>query len=100
MLIMSFKRRKFDSHPIRIDEPFKTTVLTPVESSSGSTVFSVVDVPVSEIGSSIPNVQDYTLEKLINANVPLNPVSVQVNGFVPSDDADNFVEKFVDSQTN
>lgn len=97
---MSFKRRIFDSHPIRTDEPFKTTVLTPVVTSTGSTLMSVVDVPVSKMGASIPNVQDYTLEKLINANVPLNPVSVEVNGFVPSDTADSFAEKFLDSSRN
>lgn len=97
---MSFKRRIFDSHPIRTDEPFKTTVLTPVVTSTGSTLMSVVDVPVSEMGASIPNVQDYSLEKLINANVPLNPVSVEVNGFVPSDTADSFAEKFLDSSRN
>ena len=97
---MSFKRRKFASHPIRHDELFKTTVLTPVVTSSGSTLMSVVDVPVSEMGASIPNVQDYTLEKLLNANVPLNPVSVEVNGFVPSDAADSFAEKFLDSSRN
>lgn len=97
---MSFKRRSFDSHPIRTDEPFKTTVLTPVVTSTGSTLMSVFDVPVSEMGASIPNVQDYSLEKLINANVPLNPVSVEVNGFVPSDTADSFAEKFLDSSRN
>lgn len=97
---MSFKRRKFDSHPIRYDESFKTTVLSPVVSSSGSTILSPVDVPVSEMGASIPNVQDYSLEKLLNANIPLNPVSVQVNGFVPSDTADSFAEKFLDSSRN
>lgn len=97
---MSFKRRKFESHPIRHDEPFKTTMLTPVVTSSGSTLMSVVDVPVSEMGASIPNVQDYTLEKLLNANIPLNPVSVQVDGFVSSDDADSFAEKFLDSSRN
>lgn len=97
---MSFKRRKFDLHPIRHDEPFKTTVLTPVVTSKDSTLMSVVDVPVSEMGASIPNVQDYTFEKLLNANVPLNPVSVEVNGFVPSDTADSFAEKFLDSSRN
>lgn len=97
---MSFKRRKFDSYLIRHDESFKTTVLTPVVTSSGSTLMSVVDVPVSEMGASIPNVQDYTLDKLINANVPLNPVSVEVNGFVSSDDADSLAEKFLDSSRN
>lgn len=97
---MSFKRRKFDSHPIRHDEPFKTTLLTPVVTSSGSTLMSVVDVPVSEMGASLPNVQDYSLEKLLNANVPLTPTSVEVNGFVSSDDADTFAEKFLDSSRN
>lgn len=97
---MSFKRRKFVSHPIRHDEPFKTTMLTPVVTSSGSTLMSLVDVPVSEMGASIPNVQDYSLDKLINANVPLNPVSVEVNGFVPSDTADSFAEKILDSSRN
>ena len=97
---MSFKRRKFDSHPIRHDEPFKTTILTPVVTSSDSTLMSVVDVPVSDMGASIPNTQDYTLEKLINANVPLNPVSVEVNGFVSSDDADSLADKFLDSSRN
>lgn len=97
---MSFKRRKFESYPIRNDEPFKTTVLTPLVTSSGSTLMSVVDVPVSEMGASIPNVQDYTLVKLLNANVPLTPTSVEVNGFVSSDDADSFAEKFLDSLRN
>lgn len=97
---MSFKRRIFESHPIRHDEPFKTTMLTPVVTSSGSTLMSLVDVPVSEMGASIPNVQDYSLDKLINANVPLTPVSVEVNGFVPSDTADSFAEKFLDSSRN
>lgn len=97
---MSFNRRKFDSHSIRHDEPFKTTVLTPVVISSGSIIMSVVDVPVSEMGASLPNVQDYTLEKLLNANVPLTPTSVEVNGFVSSDDADSLAEKFLDSSRN
>ena len=97
---MSFKRRKFDSHPIRHDEPFKTTLLTPVVTSSGSTLMSVIDVPVSEMGASIPNVQDYTLEKLINANVPLAPVSAEISGFVSSDDADSFAEKLLGSSRN
>lgn len=97
---MSFKRRKFDSHPIRVDEPFRTPVLTPVVTSTDSTLLSLVDVPVSEMGDSIPNVQDYSLEKLINANVPLNPVSVEVNGFVSSDDADSLAKKFLDSSRN
>ncbi len=97
---MSFKRRIFDSHPLRVDEPFRTTVLKPTAINNGSTVMSLVDVSVDEIGRSIPCVEDYSLEKLINANVPLNPVSVEVNGFVSSDDADSFAEKFLDSSRN
>lgn len=97
---MSFKRRYFAPHTIRVDEPFKTTVLKPTISDCGSTVMSLVDVSVAELGCLIPNVEDYTLEKLINANVPLNPVSVEVNGFVSSDDADSFANKFLDSSCN
>ena len=97
---MSFKRRYFAPHPISSVEPFKTTVLKPTVISNGSTLMSLVDVSVDELGRSIPNVEDYSLEKLINANVPLNPVSVEVNGFVSSDDADSFVGKFLDSSRN
>lgn len=97
---MSFNRRKFDSHLIRYDESFKTTTLSSVVTSNGSTIMSVVEVPVSEMGSSIPCVEDYTLDKLINANIPLNPVSASVTGFVPSDTADSFAEKFLDSSRN
>lgn len=97
---MSFKRRYFAPHPLRHDEDFKTPVLKPIISDSGSTIVSLVDVSVDEIGRSIPSVEDYSLDKLINANVPLNPVSVEVNGFVSSDDADSFAEKFLDSSRN
>lgn len=97
---MSFKRRYFAPHTIRVDEPFKSTVLKPIISDCGSTIMSLVDVSAAEMGRSIPNVADYSLEKLINANVPLNPVSVEVNGFVSSDDADSFTEKFLDSSRN
>lgn len=94
---MSFKRRYFAPHAIRVDEPFNTPVLKPIISNSGSTIMSLVDVSAAEIGRSIPCVEDYSLEKLINANVPLNPVSVDVTGFVSSDDVDSFTEKFLDS---
>lgn len=97
---MSFKRRYFAPHPISAVEPFKTTVLKPIVITNGSTVMSLVDVSVDELGRTIPNVEDYSLEKLINANVPLNPVSVEVNGFVSSDDAASFTEKFLDSSRN
>lgn len=97
---MSFKRRYFAPHPLRSDEDFRTPVLKPTVSDSGSIIVSLANVSVDEIGRSIPCVEDYTLEKLINANIPLNPVSVEVNGFVSSDDADSFAEKFLDSSRN
>lgn len=97
---MSFKRRYFAPHPLRHDEEFKTPIIKPIISDSGSTIVSLVDASVDEIGRSIPSVEDYTLEKLINANIPLNPASVQVNGFVSSDDADSFAERFLDSSRN
>lgn len=95
---MSFNRRYFAPHTIRVDEPFKTTVLKPTISDCGSIIMSLVDVSAVEMGRSIPNVADYSLDKLINANVPLNPVSVEVNGFISSDDADSFANKFLDSR--
>lgn len=97
---MSFKRRYFSPHTICFDEPFKTTVLKPTISDCGSTIMSLVDVSAAEMGRSIPNVEDYSLKKLLNANVPLNPVSVEVNGFVSSDNADSFADKFLDSSRN
>lgn len=97
---MSFKRRYFAPHPLRSDEDFRTPVLKPTVSDAGSTIVSLVEVSADEIARSIPCVEDYSLEKLINAKVPLNPVSVEVNGFVSSDDADCFAEKFLDSSRN
>lgn len=97
---MSFNRRYFAPHAIRVDEPFNTTVLKPTISDCGSTIMSLVDVSVDEIARSIPNVEDYTLEKLVNANIPLNPVSVNVNGFASSDELDSLANKFLDSSRN
>lgn len=97
---MSFKRRYFAPHPLRCDDDFRTPVLKPTVSDAGSTIVSLVEVSADEIGRSIPCVEDYSLDKLINANVPLKPVSVQVNGFVSSDDADSFAENLINSSRN
>ena len=94
---MSFKRRYFSPSVVRSDEPFTTPTLTPVKTDSGSSILSVINVSVEDSSRNIPNVEDYSLEKLINANIPLHPVSASISGFVSSDELENFSSKLQSS---
>lgn len=84
---MNFRHHKFKPVYTETSTPVLDTVL---EQSENDT-YKVVSVPNSSLSRLLPSREDYTLEKLINANIPLNDVSLSLDD-VPSDaNIENFV---------
>lgn len=84
---MNFRHHKFKPVYTEVSTPVLDTVL---EQSENDT-YKVVSVPNSSLARLLPSREDYTLEKLLNANIPLNDVSVSLDD-VPSDaNIENFV---------
>ena len=77
---MAFRNCKFSySCPLPqevYDDCITTTIVDGVE------VPNVVSVPNSELTKDLPNLSDYKLSDLIEAGVPLSPVSSKVLGSV------------------
>lgn len=77
---MAFRNRRFSYScppPQEVyDEVIKTTIVDGVE------VPAVVSVPNSESSKDLPELSDYKLSDLIEAGVPLSPVSSKVLGTV------------------
>lgn len=84
-LYTMFRFRK--NKPVRVvprvimDEVPKETV-----SEDGVTLVSYVEVPNTEIASTLPSYSDYQLSKLLEANVPLRQIDAAVLDAVPSDE--------------
>lgn len=88
---MAFRHCKFKSVvPCgnKILEPVRVNTACDDGSISSVVAFQSVDVS----SSRIPNREDYTLEKLVNANIPLQ----QVNPTILTSDEDT-IKQFVDN---
>lgn len=87
---MSFRNRKFSVPKVDFSDKFKTTCLRTDTTSSDGISQSVVSLESSSY-ASLPNVEDYTLEKLLNANVPLDKVTVNLDSSTDEENISHFV---------
>lgn len=88
---MAFRHRYFPRHKVADKTPFRTTIVKPVVDSNGVQTFSTVVVDDFALNGNLPNPSDYTLEKLMNANVPLQRVDVSLDNSLTEENITNFV---------
>lgn len=88
---MPFRHRKFKT-PVEVsDERFITRQRQQISESSDCVQFTVVSVSDEQISRAIPSPSDYTLEKLLNANVPLSQVHLSLDDSPTESNINTFV---------
>lgn len=85
---MVFRFRKLQQLTA-VPKDFNTLVSKVSFTKDGTKVQDIVSVPVASLGNDIPNPEDYKLSKLINAGVPLTPVSANILDEAPSESEAN-----------
>lgn len=82
----------FRNHKYNINLSLKgVPVTTQCLVSDGNDNFLVVSRPVNEINSSIPDPEDYQLEDLLLAGVPLQPAHASLDESPSVENIENFV---------
>lgn len=66
----------------------------PILEHDGNGFLSLVNRSVNEVNRGMPEPSDYTLEKLLNSNVPLHPVGVTLD----NDPSESNIEEFVNNK--
>ena len=66
----------------------------PILVPDGNGYLSLVNRSVNEVNRGMPEPADYTLEKLLNSNVPLHPVGVTLD----NDPTEANIESFVNNK--
>lgn len=97
---MAFRHRKFQKTPLTNCVPFETLVCRPVSQSDGSVIYSTVALDDASLNGSLPSPSDYTLEKLLNANVPLQRVDISLDNTPTDENISNFVNNNLKIEDN
>lgn len=88
---MAFRHHYFHPTPVDRSVKFETLVSKPVSVSGSVPLYSTVAVDDSELNRSIPSPSEYTLENLLNANIPLQRVNVSLDNLPTTENIENFV---------
>lgn len=91
---MAFRNRKFSYSCPPPQEVYDEVITTQIV--DGVEVPTIVSVPNSEFTKDLPELSDYKLSDLIQAGVPLNPVSPNVLGTV-EDKLNNVVDDIINN---
>lgn len=81
-----------------MDYPVSELVLKAVQSDNGSLIYSVV--PIDPCKNDVPLMEDYSLQQLLNANVPLQPVSVSLDDMTDLSTQENVFNNIVSQSDN
>ena len=82
-----FRNHKYNLHlACSADEIFSDVLVTDDKGN-----VRIVSKPVSEINKDMPEPSEYTLEALINANVPLNVVPCSIDDEISQESIERFV---------
>lgn len=79
--------------PVLVDrsESFTTLIVKPLTSDGNSSTFATVAVDDLALNGSLPAPEDYTLDKLLAANIPLQRVDVSLDDVPTQDNIESFV---------
>lgn len=88
---MAFRHSYFRPVPVDRSQDFTTIILKPLTSSGNSSTFGAVSVDDFTLNGSLPSPEDYTLDKLLAANVPLQRVDISLDDVPSEENIENFV---------
>lgn len=90
------------SRPVPVDrsESFRTAILKPLTQDGNSSSFAVVEVDDFSLNGSLPAPEDYTLDKLLAANIPLQRVDLSLDDVPSQDNIENFVNNNLKIEDN
>lgn len=90
------------SRPVPVDrsQSFKTTILKPLTVEGNSSTFGTVDVDDITLNGSLPSPDDYTLDKLLAANIPLHRVDLSLDDVPSQENIENFVNNNLKIEDN
>lgn len=88
---MAFRHHYFHSTPVDRSVKFQTLVSKPVSVSGSVPLYSTVALDDSVLNCSIPSPLEYTLENLLNANIPLQRVNVSLDNLPTTENIENFI---------
>lgn len=95
---MAFRNCKFDIPLPSMDYPVSEPVLKAIQSDNGSLIYSVVINDPCK--NSVPLMEDYSLQQLLNANVPLQPVSLSLDDMTDVSTQENVFNNIVSQYDN
>lgn len=90
------------SRPVPVDrsESFRTAILKPLTKDGNSSTFAVVEVDDFALNGSLPASADYTLDKLLAANIPLQRVNLSLDDVPSQENIENFVNNNLKIEDN
>ncbi len=90
------------SRPVPVDRSatFKTLIVKPLTTDGKSSTFATVEVDDFDLNGSLPSPEDYTLDKLLAANIPLQRVDISLDDVPSQDNIESFVNNNLKIEDN
>ena len=97
---MAFRHSFLRPVPVDRSVTFMTTILKPLTTEGNSSSFGTVDVDDFSLNGSLPSPADYTLDKLLAANIPLQRVNFSLDDVPSQENIENFVNNNLKIEDN
>lgn len=97
---MAFRHSFSCPVPVDRSESFKTTILKPLTTDGKSSTFGTVEVDDFTLNRYLPAPEDYTLDKLLAANIPLQRVDLSLDDVPSQENIENFVNNNLKIEDN
>ena len=97
---MAFRHSFMRPPVVDRSEPFRTLITKPLSIDGNSSTFGTVSVDDFSLNGSLPSPEDYSLERLLAANIPLQRVDISLDDVPSQANIENFVNNNLKIEDN